>query len=94
MRARRQPSPAPLPPSRRLQAGRFLGRLFGLVGLLGVPAVYFQLIARDPRCRSVPMFLLLLVFLPCLSALIGLLIGALGSTVVDLTQHDRPTDLQ
>jgi hypothetical protein len=92
MRARRQPPPAPRPPSRRLQAGRVLGGLFSLVGLLGVPAVYFQLIARDPRCRSVPMFLLLLVFFPCLSALIGLLIGALGSTVVDLTQHDRPTD--
>ncbi len=93
MRARRQPLPAPRPPSRRLQAGRFLGGLFGLVGLLGVPAVYFQLIARDPRCRSVPMFLLLLIFFPCLSALIGLLIGVLGSTVVDLTQHDRMTDL-
>ena len=94
MRARHQTPPAPPPPSSRLQAGRFLGGLFGLVGLLGVPAVYFQLIARDPRCRSVPMFLLLLVFFPCLSALIGLLIGVLGSTVVDLTQHDRPTDLQ
>ncbi len=93
MRARRQPLPAPRPPSRRLQAGRFLGGLFGLVGLLGVPAVYFQLIARDPRCRSVPMFLLLLIFFPCLSALIGLLAGVLGSTVVDLTQHDRMTDL-
>ena len=93
MRARRQPPPAPRPPSRRLQAGRVLGGLFGLVGLLGVPAVYFQLIARDPRCRSVPMFLLLLVFFPCLSALIGLLIGVLGGAVADLTQHDRPTDL-
>jgi hypothetical protein len=93
MRARRQPPPAPRPPSRRLQAGRFLGGIFGLVGLLCVPAAYFQLIARDPRCRSVPMFLLLLIFFPCLSALIGLLIGALGSTVVDLTQHDRTTDL-
>ena len=93
MRARHQPPYLPSIPSRRLQAGRFLGGLFGLVGLLGVPAVYFQLIARDPRCRSVPMFLLLLVFLPCLSALIGLLIGVLGGAVADLTQHDRPTDL-
>jgi len=92
MPARRQPPHLPSTPSRRLQAGRFLGGLFGLVGLLGVPTVYFQLIAHDPRCRSVPMFLLLLVFFPCLSALIGLLIGVLGSTVADLTQHDRPTD--
>ena len=92
MRARHQSPYLPSTPSRRLQAGRFLGGLFGLVGLLGVPTVYFQLIAHDPRCRSVPMFLLLLVFFPCLSALIGLLIGVLGSTVVDLTQHDRPTD--
>ena len=94
MRARRQPPPAPRPPSRRLQAGRFLGGIFGLVGLLCVPAAYFQLITRDPRCRSVSMFLLLLIFFPCLSALLGLLAGVLGSTVVDLTQHDRTTDLQ
>jgi len=76
-----------------MRVGRFLGGLFGLVGLLGVPAAYFQLIARDPRCRSVSMFLLLLVFFPCLSALLGLLAGVLGSTVVDLTRHDRTTDL-
>ena len=94
MRARRQPPPAPRPPSRRLQAGRFLGVIFGLVGLLCVPAAYFQLVARDPRCRSVSMFLLLLIFFPCLSALLGLLAGVLGSAVVDLTQHDRTTDLQ
>jgi ABC-type transport system involved in cytochrome c biogenesis permease subunit len=93
MRARRQPPPAPRPPSRRLQAGRFLGGIFGLVGLLCVPAAYFQLIARDPRCRSVSMFLLLLIFFPCLSALLGLLIGAFWGAVVDLTRHDRTTDL-
>jgi hypothetical protein len=39
------------------------------------------------------MFLLLLIFFPCLSALLGLLVGVLGSAVVDLTQHDRTTDL-
>jgi len=93
MRARRQPPPAPRPPSRRLQAGRFRGGIFGLVGLLCVPAAYVLLIARDPRCRSVSMFLLLLIFFPCLSALLGLLAGVLGSAVIDLTRHDRTTDL-
>ena len=93
MRARHQPSYPPSTPSHRLQAGRFLGGIFGLVGLLCVPAAYFQLVARDPRCRSVSMFLLLLIFFPCLSALLGLLAGVLGSAVVDLTQHDRTTDL-
>ena len=93
MRARHQSPYLPSTPSRRLQAGRFLGGLFGLVGLLGVPTVYFQLIARDPRCRSVSMFLLLLIFFPCLSALLGLLAGVLSSAVVDLTRHDRTTDL-
>jgi hypothetical protein len=39
------------------------------------------------------MFLLLLIFFPCLSALIGLLAGVLGGAVMDLTQHDRTTDL-
>ena len=77
------------PPSRRLRVGRLLGMIFGLVGLLIVPAAYFQLIARDPRCRSVPMFLLLLVFFPCVSGLIGFLAGVLGTAIADLTQHDR-----
>jgi len=93
MRARHQPPYLPSTPSRRMRVGRLLGSIFGLVGLLCVPAAYFQLIARDPRCRSVSMFLLLLVFFPCLSALLGLLAGVLGSTVVDLTRHDRTTDL-
>jgi hypothetical protein len=77
------------PPSRRLQVGRVLGAVFGLAGLLVVPAAYFQLIARDPRCRSVPMFLLLLLFFPCIGGLIGFLAGVLGTAIVDLTQHDR-----
>jgi len=90
MRTRRQPAREP---SRRLRVGRLLGAIFGLAGLLCVPTVYFQLIARDPRCRSVPMFLLMLLFFPCLSGLIGFLAGVLGTTVADLTQHDRTTDL-
>ena len=77
------------PSSRRLRVGRMLGAIFGLVGLLVVPTAYFQLISRDPRCRSVPMFLLLLVFFPCVSGLIGFLAGVLGTAIADLTQHDR-----
>jgi hypothetical protein len=61
-----------------------------MAGLLCVPAAYFALIARDPRCRSLPMFLLLLLFFPCLGGLIGLLTGVFGAAVVELTRHDRP----
>ncbi|MBU6222096.1 MAG: hypothetical protein KGR24_05020 [Planctomycetes bacterium] len=86
MRTRRPPASEP---SRRLHVGRLLGAIFGLAGLLCVPTVYFQLIDRDPRCRSVPMFLLMLLFFPCLGGLVGFLAGVLGSAVADLTQHDR-----
>jgi hypothetical protein len=77
-------------PSLRLRAGRWLGGAFGIVGVLCVPAAYFALIARDPRCRSLPMFLLLLLFFPCLGGLIGLLTGVLGAMAVELTRHHRP----
>lgn len=79
----------PRPASLRLRAGRLLGGLCGLAGLLCVPAAYFSLIGRDPRCRSLPMFLLLLLFFPCLGGLIGLLSGVLGAAIVELSRHDR-----
>ena len=83
----------PRVPSLRLRAGRLLGGLFGVMGFLCVPAAYFALIARDPRCRTVPMFLLLLLFFPCVSSLIGFLAGVFGASVVQLTRHDRSSPL-
>lgn len=71
------------PPSPRLRAGRLLGGLFGLVGLLIVPAAYFRMIAADPRARSVPMFLIMLLFFPGCAALVGFLVGGAGAALLE-----------
>ncbi|MFM7206229.1 MAG: hypothetical protein ACKO4T_06145 [Planctomycetaceae bacterium] len=79
-------------PSRRLRAGRILGLIGGLAGLLVVPAAYFRALKVDPSAQKIPTILLMLVFFPACGWLCGFLAGVVGAMVIDRIRSDASTN--